>query len=391
MKHVYIPDKYMIDERFCLFPLTADEKTTCESITQVPGSAITVMPTHHINELGDFMGFRYETDSYVLANTLPIVRTMFHGTTMVQCDIPEKQILELMMDNERVLAIMKEFLYETEQACIPATLDCIPENAGSITNAGVVQATGLRTVDSKPWTPEVPERIGIYHAYLRGYNRDVRTHKLFIVCTGGLYKACDDFCNLLIDVGQHWTANDVLISEETWWLRKACQRARCRLIKQLADKLDIEIKHMDDIQSYTPQSIAIPTTDTLEHDIAKKLDKICVYNGCIDTTKNMNGILCNMHPSEGVWLFKGAHKVASFGSMFGDYSVCGTFPLNAPRINRPSSLLVQDASYVTRYNQKIAREKYMYFDESYFKVLENMQWNRDNGYEPLIPIVVGLR
>ena len=381
----------MIDDRFCLFPLSVDEKTTCESITSIPNSIITVMPTHHINELGDFMGFRYETEAYVPANTLPIVRTMFHGTTMVQCEIPENQILQLMLNSDGVLNTMKEFLHEIESTCIPATLDCVPENAGAITNTGVVQATGLRTVDSKHWTPEIPERIGLYHAYLRGYNRDVRTHKLFIVCSGGLNKACDDFCNLLIDVGQHWTANDVLISEETWWLRKACQRARCRLIKQLADKMNIDIRHMDDIQAYTPCNIAIPTTDTVEHDIAKKGDNICIYNGCIDTTKNMNGILCNMHPSEGVWLFKGAHKVASFGSMFGDYSICGTFPLNAPRVNRAASLVVQDASYVTRYSGKQPKEKYMCFDESYFKVLESMQWNRDNGYEPLIPIVVGMR
>lgn len=33
---------------------------------------------------------------------------------------------------------------------------------------------------------------------------------------------------------------------------------------------------------------------------------------------------------------------------------------------------------------------YMCFDEAYFKTLETMQWNRDNGCVELIPIVVGL-
>jgi hypothetical protein len=32
----------------------------------------------------------------------------------------------------------------------------------------------------------------------------------------------------------------------------------------------------------------------------------------------------------------------------------------------------------------------MCFDEAYFKVLESMQWNRDNGCIELIPIIVGL-
>ena len=55
-------------------------------------------------------------------------------------------------------------------------------------------------MDSRPWTPELPERIGIYHAYIRGYNRDVRAHKLFICCTGGLNRASDAFCNLVSHV-----------------------------------------------------------------------------------------------------------------------------------------------------------------------------------------------
>lgn len=37
-----------------------------------------------------------------------------------------------------------------------------------------------------------------------------------------------------------------------------------------------------------------------------------------------------------------------------------------------------------------ASTPYMCFDEAYFKTLESMQWNRDNGCVELIPIVVGL-
>lgn len=46
----------------------------------------------------------------------------------------------------------------------------------------------------------------MYHAYIRGFNRDVRTHRLFIVCSGGLSRACDEFCNLVIDIGKLSTA-----------------------------------------------------------------------------------------------------------------------------------------------------------------------------------------
>lgn len=382
----------MLDTRFSLFPLTSDEQVTCQSMLSADSSRLLVMPTHHIDEMGNFMGFRYTCDPYIVANTLPIVRNMFHGTTMVQCDVSEDQLLNLMLSSKQNKETMLEFLKETEENCVPARLDCIPENLETMTKTGSMQATGLRTVDSKNWTPEVPDRIGLYHAYIKGYNRDVRTHRLFIIVSGGLYKACDEFCNLMIDVGKHWTVNDVLISEEVWWLKKACQRARCRLIKQVADKFNIKVTHIEDIQSYKLNQMVIPTTDTLEHDLCPfSNNRIAVYNSCMDTTRNMNGMLCNMHPSEGVWLFKGAHKASCFGSMYGSHDVCGVFPINAPKVKRPESLCVSDSSCIVRLHSASVKEDYMCFDESYFKGLEGMQWNRDNGYEALIPIIVGLK
>lgn len=382
----------MLDQRFELFPLTNDEKITCDSILQVQGSHVMVMPTHHINEIGHFMGFRYSCPLFAQASTLPLNRNMFHGTMMVQCDIPDDKILQLMLKKTENKALMQEFLQEMDQNCIPATLDCIPENSSALTKSGTVQSTGLRSVDSKHWTPEVPDRIGLYHAYIKGYNRDVRTHRLFIICTSGTYKACDEFCNLVIDVGSQWTVNDVMTSEEAWWLKRACQRARARTIRLFAEKFDLPIPTMQDIQSYKPQSLSLPTTETLEHDLSTLSNgDLVLYNGCIDTTKKMNGILCNMHPSEGVMLFKGSPKAACFGTMYGNHTVCGTFPVNAPIVDRLESMTVLDSSCIVRHASHNTKTKYMCFDESYYKNLEGMQWNRDYGMEALIPIVVGLK
>ena len=108
---------------------------------------------------------------------------------------------------------MGEFLAKVERECVAASLDCVPENASAVTQGGVVQAQGLLTVDSQHWTPEVPERIGLYHAYIRGFNRDVRTHRLFIVCSGGMARASDAFCNMVIDGGRDWTAHVCLLFE----------------------------------------------------------------------------------------------------------------------------------------------------------------------------------
>ena len=45
---------------------------------------------------------------------------------------------------------------------------------------------------------------------------------------------------------------------------------------------------------------------------------------------------------------------------------------------------------MVRLHSKPSRTQYMCFDEAYFKTLESMQWNRDNGCVELIPIVVGM-
>ena len=132
---------------------------------------------------------------------------MFHGHTLVECQADEATIMRLMSEPEENRRRMLDFLAGVERECVPASLDCVPENASAVTQHGVVQARGLLTVDSQHWTPEVPERIGVYHAYIRGFNRDVRTHRLFIVCSGGMARASDAFCNMVIDGGRDWTAH----------------------------------------------------------------------------------------------------------------------------------------------------------------------------------------
>lgn len=214
-----------LDERFSLHPLTQDERATCESMLgqvcsehfcvlvwpngmwQDPSCRVMLMPTHHINEMGDMMGFRFWCNASAPGNCLPVVRTMFHGHTLLECQqADEALILGLMSSPERNRDRMIKFLQDVELGCVPASLDCVPENASVVTQHGTVQAQGLLTVDSQHWTPEVPERIGIYHAYIRGFNRDVRNHRLFIGCSGGMNRASDAFCNMVIDVGKSWTA-----------------------------------------------------------------------------------------------------------------------------------------------------------------------------------------
>ena len=176
----------MIDDRFCLHEMSKDELVTCESITQINKGKITVMPNHHIDELGTFRGFRYECNPKVMASLIPIPKNMYHGTTMVQCDVSEETILRLMLNHKANRELMKNFLERVEAEQHPADLNCMPLNMLENDTVLSINSSAISTVDSAPWTPEVPDRIGIYHAYVKGQHNIMRSHKLFFVCTGKL-------------------------------------------------------------------------------------------------------------------------------------------------------------------------------------------------------------
>lgn len=59
-----------------------------------------------------------------------------------------------------------------------------------------------RAADCKEWMPEMPEYVGLFHAYTRGFNLDTRQHKLFIVASGGCGKLSDHFSNMCLDGGE---------------------------------------------------------------------------------------------------------------------------------------------------------------------------------------------
>lgn len=387
---------------YALHPITSDETATLKAMLCPEHSArILLMPTHHISHNGDMMGFRYECAADRPGSALPISRTMFFGHTASECQDDDAAIMRLLAEPERNRRLMAEFLEEVRASndC-PAGLECIPDNS----SVGVMHASELRSVDCRAWSPDPPECIGLYHAYIRGFNRDARAHRMFIVCSGGCDKASDEFCNLLIDMGESATAGEIAESEEAWWLRRACQRARCRLIKRLADKFGVSVQCVDDVLAYTrtrdcreEDLLAVPTTDTVEHDIARRDGRhVSVHNLCTDTTRITNGVLCKMHPSEGYWLFRGASRgTGVYGAMFGSHRVCGAFPTRSPCIppnaRHPNTVLTMPGrETVLAGGRGAERQHFVCFDEAHFKTLEKMQWNRDNGFIELIPIVVGV-
>lgn len=144
--------------------------------------------------------------------------------------------------------------------CMPMNMDVLDSAGASTELQGGVSSSALaasfharRTADCKMWNPDMPEVLGLYHAYVRGYNKDtrwcsffshahacvcvwegvvrlcdflflfffLRTHKLFIITSGGCSNLSDKFYNLSVDIrGSDMTVEDVLESEEAYYLRR---------------------------------------------------------------------------------------------------------------------------------------------------------------------------
>jgi hypothetical protein len=150
-----------------------------------------------------------------------------------------------------------------------------------------------------------------------------------------------------------------------------------------------------DIHSHDAQSVVNPCMDTLVHDL--NIDgspgggTVSVFNECMDTTHPFNGILTRMHPGEGYWLFKGAKGSSQFGSTFGSTRRCGAFPVTQPLTDRGRGVVVSrgDPCVVYDGGAQVFPKTYQCFDESMHRMLEKMDWNRDNGHVELMPIIVG--
>ncbi len=197
--------------------------------------------------------------------------------------------------------------------CMPMNMDVLDPAAASAQLQGSSNSSSYassfhsrRTADCKKWNPDMPELIGLYHAYVRGFNKDTRTHKLFIITSGGCSNLSDKFYNCSMDIrGSKMSVGDVLDSEEAYYLKRINGRNNARILKMVADEMRLSIPSVVDTCAYDPYEIAVCTNETMIHDIQKQKDgRISVLSKCVDTTRVENGALCCMHPAEGFWLFK---------------------------------------------------------------------------------------
>jgi hypothetical protein len=424
-----------IRSEYALSKITQDEMQTYISLLQGDDSGeFLVMPNHHTDDIGNIHGFRYATSGASDIAVVPMTQQMFHGISCAeshdQSHSMHKHAIRLLSDPEGCRSKMSElmkFLQNEQSIMDTASFDCIPINADADYEPHVHNPKSSNQKsktsqsqqhmsegrDCKAWAYDVPSFVGIYHAYVRGKDADVREHKLFLLCGGGCRKACDQYSNMIKDISGNATVQELLVSDESWWLRRACQRNRCGIISKLANIFELKIQcTLDSNHFELGATMATPITDTLTHDILKLQNgNIAIYNDCCDTTNVQNGIIHNMHAGEGVWMFQGATRTTSslrtsFGGMFGNQSTCGSFPVctfQVPQDDVSSRSIRKERNVISlKENNNVMwfdmkgnvidnpplDSNYVRCDEKYLKHLENMQWNRDNQVIEFIPIIV---
>jgi hypothetical protein len=407
---------------FSIHEPSDEARQTIDSIL-IDGTSMKLMPTHCINAAGELEGFQLLLPNKAKGGIIPINRTMFHGTSLFEVNCPSSTVrggsgvfnpdIMRLMQTVDIRDGMQTLMANIASSAVgvEATFRCVPDNVdllssvrsnGSVMEAGISRTSGRRSVDFADWKPELPHSIGLYQAFCRGYQKDVRVHKLFIGVNGGLNRCSDEFYNLLLDVGNEFTCQEVAFSEEAWWLRKACQRSRARIALMCAEHFGLSIATTRDLFSFSQDQIGVPIVDTVEFDIKEGPDDMVeFYSACTDTTVIQNGIITKMHESEGMWIFRGgaksSAKATSFGALFGSKNVCGVFPTRSPYYKRnqgsPSFVNGLDSDLVVRHasTPRTKPDGYAFqcFDERFFTNLSSMQWDRNCGVIELVPIVVG--
>jgi hypothetical protein len=415
-----ICEKGVVDLTHQLHDLLSDEVETVHALTGTKNRQLRVVPTHGFTDLGEFNGFRLAVPPDHAAGSLPINREMFFGVSVaeVQTSRSEKGFgglhsaaVQLFTDFERSRSTMRSFLehVRAQSKEAEATLSCAPVFEEETKNAVSAAAHHTRALDSAHWTPDEPEMIGLYHGFVKRPGQHAREHRVFVVCVGGLRRACDEFLNLALDIAQtETTAGDLCDSEETWWLRTACSRSRAALIAQCAEHFGFTVPTHDDLRCFSARrKVAQLATETLWHDLVRlRNNDVACFNSCADPSTPRNGIMVAVAPTEGFLLFRGTPRISGsitdYGAPFGAQQTSGVFPVSTAT-RTPTSA---DRRSTTRWaladtcdgqafvclddEARTRSRHHMRLDERFMRALEKLQWSRDFGVVELMPIVVGV-
>ena len=123
-------------------------------------------------------------------------------------------------------------------------------------------------VDQIAWGCSVPAKAGLYHAFTRTNANATREHKVYIIVSGCLTHAAEEWYNLWLDSGKHATCGELLECEELEWLRTATHRSHNRIAADLSSLFGVRLRIVLDTKNPVPNTLmAMQTTTTYMNDI----------------------------------------------------------------------------------------------------------------------------
>jgi len=325
----------LIDTRFAHRPLTRQEHDAASnSVASSQHTKVTVMPNHALNSEGELEGFVFECAADDLASVLPLSKSSFVTTAVYEClQDHSSSFLNLTMNLSNTMAKVQEMMLEVERGddeIEHLKFDCMPELDGNMDSQHTYK-------DQRVWRENTPAKIGIYHCFMRTTSQNTREHKIFIVVSGYCKHASEELHNMWLDARHDITAAQFMACAELDWLRKATLRHHSRLAARLAQKLNLNVRYIEDVNAVNGVSMLLPSTSCVCRDLALVNGRVLVTSDAtlLDTCKS--GVVFDCYASEGFWVFVGPRDTGSyrmFGKEFHMTSRNAAFPTKTVRYNK---------------------------------------------------------
>ena len=406
---------------------SAEIDSCCSVLRGSSHATIKLLPNHHIGSDAQLHGFHFSCHVEDKASVLPVGVDMCNMVSMYECgdgpaDAPSGALnphaLRVLNNVPHYQALLEQYITDLDaNPTRPARFDCIPEQS-ELQATSMLQVTGFNCVDTRPWKPEISNRVGLYHTFTRSTAKDQRTHKVFVVVSGCLSEAAEEFHNLWLDSRDHIKCADLLRCEELNWLRSCTHRNHNRVASEISSLFGLPMRHVVDADD--PNRVArmlFPTTTTFKSDIRLSDDSSgqhirLVDSGCFSDVSN-NGVLFEMFGSEGFWLFQGPRDYSDnyiYGSVFASTNEVSCMPsvtvryhsLHSPT-NAHNTVVVPVAAKpgvapkgdggepgVAPGAEPVisaASSAFLFPDEQFFNVIQELGFNRNDGTLNLMPLV----
>ena len=381
---------------YALNELNLEEIDACNNIiSQSKHTTMQIMPNHSINVDGKMQGFKFTANLKDPASCIPMSKSPYDVTCLYECDV-DTELLNQQILNRDVMRIVENIdtysslLQEYKDLLVSkmeldASFECMPEEQNESEFNQYVNP------DTKEWKESFPGRVGVYHAFFRSHKQETRQHKIFIIVSGNLRKACEEFYNIWLDCGEKTTVEQIAESEEYQWLKAATVRNNNRIAAQVARMFELNTPTIIDYDDPTKtKQMLIPTTMTANHEMLldNTNQEFVLTSECCLTNRSPNGILYDMQSSEGFYLFKGhcdSSDTNEYGCSFHGIQTCRAFPSKTVRYHaRYPPTMDTTCIQITEKNQPVSL---MFPDERYYNITEQMGFNRNDGIITMMPLV----